>query len=422
MVLLKNEEQLLPLAKTGKIALIGALSERVRYQGGGSSHVNPTKLDSIQEEIRKAASEEAEIIYAQGYDLDSDENDMALLNDAKRIASEAHTVVLFVGLPDRYESEGYDRTYLDLPANQCHLIEQVASVQPNIVMVLSNGAPVVMPWLGRVKAVLEAYLGGQALGGAIADLSFGDTNPSGKLAETFPQHVKHNPSHPFFPGERDHVEYREGLFVGYRYYEAKEIEPLFPFGYGLSYTTFEYSNLKLDSPEITDRDTLQVSLDVKNTGIRLGKETVQLYVRDVASSVIRPEKELKGFEKVELAPGETITVTFTLDKRSFAYYNVDLSDWHVESGEFELLIGSSSRDITLRASVTVRSTQEIVTAIHRNTTIGDLMANPKTALILQQLRDKRPELAPSDAVSSEMMAAMIRDLPLRTFLSLVGGG
>ncbi|WP_340389928.1 fibronectin type III-like domain-contianing protein [Paenibacillus sp. FSL E2-0151] len=218
------------------------------------------------------------------------------------------------------------------------------------------------------------------------------------------------------------MEYREGLFVGYRYYEAKEIEPLFPFGYGLSYTTFEYSNLKLDSPEITDRDTLQVSLDVKNTGIRLGKETVQLYVRDVASSVIRPEKELKGFEKIELAPGETITVTFTLDKRSFAYYNVDLSDWHVESGEFELLIGSSSRDITLRASVTVRSTQEIVTAIHRNTTIGDLMANPKTALILQQLRDKRPELAPSDAVSSEMMAAMIRDLPLRTFLSLVGGG
>ncbi|MEK3794703.1 glycoside hydrolase family 3 C-terminal domain-containing protein [Paenibacillus sp. FSL R7-0204] len=423
MVLLKNEDQLLPLAKKGKIAIIGALSERVRYQGGGSSHVNPTRLDSIQEEIRKAAGEGAEIIFAQGYDLDRDDSDEVLLDEAKRIAGEAQTVVLFIGLPDRYESEGYDRKHLDLPANQCRLIEQVASVQPNIVVVLSNGAPVVMPWLGRVKAVLEAYLGGQALGGAIADLLFGDANPSGKLAETFPKHVKQNPSHPYFPGERDRVEYREGLFVGYRYYEAKDIEPLFPFGYGLSYTTFEYSNLKLASKEITDRDTLQVSVDVKNTGSRSGKETVQLYIRDVESSVIRPEKELKGFTKVELAPFETKTVTFTLNKRSFAYYNVDLSDWHVESGEFELLIGSSSRDIASRTSVTVQSTQEIIAPVHRNTTIGELMANPKTAPILEQLRNRNKQtgFAPSDAVSSEMMAAMLRDLPLRTFLSLVGG-
>lgn len=421
MVLLKNEDQLLPLAKTGKIAVIGALAERVRYQGGGSSHVNPTKLDSIREEIKKSADGSAEIVYTQGYDLDSDENDTTLLDEAKRIAGEADTAILFVGLPERYESEGYDRTHLKLPANQCHLIEQVSSVQPNIVVVLSNGAPVVMPWLGRVKAVLEAYLGGQALGGAIADLLFGDANPSGKLAETFPKHVKHNPSHPYFPGEGDVVEYREGLFVGYRYYDAKEIEPLFPFGYGLSYTTFEYSKLKLESLEITDQDTLRVDVDVKNTGTRSGKEIVQLYVRDLESSVIRPEKELKGFAKVELAPGETKTVTFTLDQRSFAYYNVDLKDWHVESGEFELLVGCSSREIVLRDTVKVRSTQEIVPIFHRNTTLGELMANPKTAPILQQLRQRRLNVGPSEAVSSDMLAAMLRYMPIRALMSFSHG-
>lgn len=422
MVLLKNDDELLPLAKTGRIALIGALAERARYQGGGSSHVNPTKLDSIYEEMKQSANGETEILFAQGYNLDIDENDSVLLDEAKRIAGEADTAILFVGLPERYESEGYDREHLELPANQSHLIEQISTVQSNIVVVLSNGAPVVMPWLGRVKAVLEAYLGGQALGGAVADLLFGDANPSGKLAETFPKHVKHNPSHPYFPGEGDSVEYREGLFVGYRYYDEKEIEPLFPFGFGLSYTTFEYSNIKLDSMEITDQDTLQVSVDVKNTGTRSGKEIVQLYVRDVDSSVIRPEKELKGFEKVELAAGETKTITFTLDRRSFAYYNVDLKDWHVESGEFELLVGCSSRDILLRASVKVQSTKEIIPTFHRNTTLGELMANPRTAPILQQLQMMNiSSTGPSQAISSDMIAAMVRYMPLRTLMSFSRG-
>ena len=201
---------------------------------------------------------------------------------------------------------------------------------------LSNGSPIEMPWLGSVKAALKAYLGGEALGGAIADLLFGDANPCGKLAETFPKFLKHNPSHPYFPSDGDRVEYREGIFVGYRYYEAKDIEPLFPFGFGLSYTSFDYSELVINKNQITDTETVQVSLKVKNTGSRSGKKTVQFYVRDIESSVQRPEKELKGFVKVALQPGEEQMVTFTLNKRSFAFYNVELKDWHAETGDFEI--------------------------------------------------------------------------------------
>ncbi|WP_028611663.1 beta-glucosidase [Paenibacillus harenae] len=422
MVLMKNEDNLLPLPKAGRIAVIGSLAEQVRYQGGGSSHINPTKLDNIREEIEKSAGSGASVFYAQGYDLDRDDTVDELLEEATKLAADCDTAVLFIGLPDRYESEGYDRTHLNLPANQIHLIEQIASVQPKLAVVLSNGAPVVMPWLGKVKAVLEAYLGGQAVGGAVADLLFGDANPSGKLAETFPMSMKHNPSHPYFPGEGDRVEYREGIFVGYRYYEAKDIEPLFPFGFGLSYTTFAYSDLTMDKHELTDQETVQVSVNVKNTGSRAGKEIVQLYVRSAASSVVRPEKELKGFAKVAIAPGEQKTVSFTLDKRSFAYYNTDLCNWHAESGEYEILIGSSSCEIALRSAVNVQSTTEIVPVFHRNTTLGDIMENPKTRPVLEYLQGMfNQSISPSEAVSSEMMMAMMRYMPLRALLPWSNG-
>ena len=421
MVLLKNDDQLLPLAKTGKIAVIGALAEQVRYQGGGSSHINPTKLDNIHAEIVKSAGSGAEVYFAQGYDLASDDIADAQVEEARELAASSHVAVLFVGLPDRYESEGYDRTHLNLPANQIHLIEQVAAVQPNTIIVLSNGAPIVMPWLDRVKAVLEAYLGGQAVGGAVADLLFGDANPSGKLAETFPRSLKQNPSHPYFPGEGDRVEYREGIFVGYRYYEAKDIEPLFPFGYGLSYTTFSYSDLVIDKSNVTDQEKVQVSVKIKNTGSRFGQEIVQLYVRNSASSVIRPEKELKGFAKLALGPGEEQTAIFTLDKRSFAYYNVELADWHVETGEYEILIGGSSQNLVLKRSINVQSSAEIVPTFHRNTTLGELMENPKTAQILAQLQGMAPESEQSDAVSQDMMMAMMRYMPLRALLPFTGG-
>ncbi|HUM44639.1 MAG TPA: glycoside hydrolase family 3 C-terminal domain-containing protein, partial [Fervidobacterium sp.] len=348
MVLLKNQDNILPLKKEGTIAIIGAFAKKPRYQGGGSSHVNPTKLDNALEEIEKLVQGKAKIIYEEGYNLDNDEMNQELIDKAKETAKKSNVAIIFAGLPDRYESEGYDRTHMKMPENHNKLIEEISKVQPNTIVVLSNGAPVEIPWIDKVKGLLESYLGGQAGGGAVADILFGEVNPSGKLAETFPKKLSHNPSYLNFPGEGNKVEYREGVFVGYRYYDKKEIEPLFPFGYGLSYTTFEYTDIIVDKKEITDKETIEVKVKVKNTGKVKGKEIVQLYVRDVESKVNRPEKELKGFEKIELAPGEEKTVTFKLDKRSFAYYNTEIRDWYVESGEFEILVGKSSKEIELK--------------------------------------------------------------------------
>ncbi|MEH7491276.1 glycoside hydrolase family 3 C-terminal domain-containing protein [Neobacillus niacini] len=427
MVLLKNEDAILPLEKSGTVAVIGGFAQNPRYQGGGSSHINPTKLENILEEIDTVSGENTTVLYAQGYNLKSDVVEEALINEAKEVAANADSVILFAGLPDRYESEGYDREHLRMPQNHVRLIEAVAEVNSNIVVVLSNGAPIEMPWLGHVKAVLEGYLGGQALGGAIADLLFGDANPSGKLAETFPAVLRDNPSFLNFPGEGDKVEYKEGIFVGYRYYDKKKIEPLFPFGYGLSYTTFEYSNLIVDKKDIKDSDTLTVTVTVRNTGYAAGKEIVQLYVQDSASSVIRPEKELKGFEKVELQPGEEKSVTFTLDKRSFAYYNVELKDWHVETGDFEIHIGKSSSDIVLSETVHVQSTVTVPKLVHRNTTIGDLLADPMLAPVAQDMLAKFSEGNPMmnmdemDPETADMMAAMMKFMPLRALVNFSQG-
>ena len=418
MVLLKNEDGILPLAKSGQLAIIGEFAKTPRYQGGGSSHVNPTKLDDAFAELQAAAGDAVSFLYAQGYELASDDIDDHLLQEARDTAAKADAAVLFLGLPDRYESEGYDRSHLSLPASHLALIGAVAEVQSKIIVVLSNGSPVEMPWLPQTKAVLEGYLGGQAFGGAVADLLFGAVSPSGKLAETFPLKLSDNPSFLNFPGEGDTVEYKEGLFVGYRYYDTKEIEPLFPFGFGLSYTEFEYSNLMLDQNSIKDTDTVQVTVTVKNTGGRAGKEIVQLYVCDIESSVIRPLQELKGFEKIELQPGEAREVTFTLNKRSFAYYNVKLADWHVESGMFNIAVGSSSRDIRLTAALEVVSTTKLTEKFHRNTTVGDLLANPLTA---DKAKNYSSIFGFEDAMDDnpEMFLAMMRYMPLR---ALIGFG
>ncbi|MDF2788121.1 MAG: glycosyl hydrolase [Neobacillus sp.] len=416
MVLLKNEDGILPLKKEGTIAVIGEFAKTPRYQGGGSSHVNPTRLENIFDEIQKVASTST-VVYAQGYDLKRDEIDEKLLAEAREAAIQSDVAVLFVGLPDRYESEGYDREHLRIPANHQILIEAVAEVQPNVVVVLSNGAPVEMPWLSKAKGLLEAYLGGQALGGAIADLLFGEVSPSGKLAETFPKELRHNPSYLNFPGEGDKVEYKEGIFVGYRYYDAKAIEPLFPFGYGLSYTSFDYSNLKIDKAEMDDTETVQISVSVKNSGEVAGKEIVQLYVRDIESTVIRPEKELKSFEKVELQPGEEKEVNFILDKRAFAYYNVDIQDWHVESGLFEILVGKSSAEILLTGSIQVNSTVAVRKLVHRNTTMGDVLTEPALSPILKEAIEKLNGVGPfamaADPDAEEMFQAFMKFLPLR---------
>jgi len=424
-ILLKNEDEILPLKKKGIIALIGAFAKNPRYQGLGSSHVNPTMLDTAYEEILREVEGKAEILYADGYRLDSDMIDEKLIAEAKEIAKKSEVAVIFAGLPEKYESEGYDRKHMKIPKNHNKLIEEVSKVQKNSVVILSNGAPVEMPWVDRVKGILETYLGGQGWGRAVADVLFGAVSPSGKLAETFPKKLSDNPSYLNFPGEDDRVEYREGIFMGYRYYDKKEMDVLFPFGYGLSYTTFEYSDLRLDKKEMTEQDTLRVSVKVKNMGKMLGKEIVQLYVRDVESSVIRPEKELKGFEKVELNPGEEKEVIFTLDKRAFAYYNVDLKDWHVESGEYEVLIGKSSRDIVLKDTVYVKSTVQIRKKFHRNSTIEDVIEDPVASEIfkpiIQQLIKQHPVFATSERNVIEMFKEMMRYMPLRNLISFSNG-
>ncbi|HDX9656025.1 TPA: glycoside hydrolase family 3 C-terminal domain-containing protein [Bacillus toyonensis] len=420
MVMLQNEDSILPLKKEGTVAVIGEFTKQPRYQGGGSSHINPTKLESIFEELEMVSGEKTNILFAQGYDLASDDVDENLINEAKKIAESADTAVLFVGLPDRYESEGFDRKHLQMPENHVQLIEAIAEVQSNIVVVLSNGAPIEMPWIGKVKGILEGYLGGQALGGAIADLLFGDANPSGKLAETFPEVLSDNPSYLNFPGEGDKVEYKEGVFVGYRYYDAKNIEPLFPFGFGLSYTNFEYSKLSISKNEIKDTDTVSVLVNVKNAGSIAGKEIVQLYIKDVESSMIRPEK-------VELQPGEEKTVSFTLNNRSFAYYNVELKDWHVETGEFEILVGKSSREIVLQDNIFVQSTTIIKKTVHRNTLLGDIFADRMLAPIAKELMEKAlkdspfASMAEGDSDASEMMDAMLNYMPLRALVNFSAG-
>jgi beta-glucosidase len=424
MVLLKNEGNILPLESNLDVAIIGEFAKIPRYQGGGSSHINPTKLDQPYEEIRNIAGKSSDIKYAQGFEIDSEKVDQALINEAKKIAERAEVAVLFIGLPDHYESEGYDREHLRIPENQKLLIEEIAKVQQNIIVVLSNGSPIEMPWINKVKGIIEGYLGGQASGGAVADVLYGKVNPSGKLAETFPMRLSDNPSYLNFPGEGDRVDYKEGIFIGYRYYDMKEIEPLFPFGYGLSYTDFEYSNLVIDQQNIKDTDSVNVSVTIKNIGQRRGKEVIQLYIKDVESTVIRPKQELRDFAKVDLQPTEETTITFSLDKKAFAYYHVDIKDWYVESGQFEILIGKSSRDIKLKGMVTVESTSIVASKIHKNTTFGDLLAHPgfteDDSNLIAEAIGQIPFSAEEEG-STKMEEAFLAYMPLRTLVSFSQG-
>lgn len=428
MVLLKNEG-VLPLPTQGKkIAFIGKFAEAPRFQGGGSSHINSFKITGALEAVKEVA----QVTYAQGYDIKEDVIDQDMLNQAVETAKEADVAVIFAGLPDAFESEGYDRSHMRMPQCQNTLISEIAKVQENVVVVLHNGSPVEMPWADEVKGILEAYLGGQAVGQAEVDVLFGKANPCGKLAETIPYKLADNPSYLNFPGDGQTVEYNEGVFVGYRYYDTKEMPVRYPFGYGLSYTTFEYSDLQLSADRIKDTDTLKVTLKVKNTGDRAGKEIVQLYVADKTGAACRPVKELKNFVKVELQPQEEKTVEMELDKRSFAWYNTQIHDWYAASGEYEILAAASSRDIRLKKTVYVESTTELPIHVHMNTTIGELLENPRTKAVIEGMTDsliqhmggssgdEEEESAASEAISKEMSLKMMENSPLRTLRSFMG--
>lgn len=383
MVLLKNDG-ILPLMSQKHIAVIGRSAKDAYFQGGGSSHINPTQVDNPFEELLKLAGD-AELSYAEGYPAD-ESFDQALIDEACNHARSAEVAILYICLPASKESEGYDRQDLDLTAHQVALIKAVASVQSNTVVILNNGAPVVMSeWVDGAAAVLEAWMMGQAGGGAIADVLYGKVNPSGKLAETFPLKLVDTPAYINYPGENGAVRYGEGIFIGYRYYDKKEIPPLFPFGYGLSYTTFDYQNPRVSSQTFRDVDGLNVSVEVINTGAVAGKEVVQVYVHDHQSRLVRPAKELKGFAKVELQPGETKTVTIALDFRAFAYYDPAYKLWITEDGEFDILIGASSSDIRHRLQVTLQSTLELPSSLDRDSTLREWLEDPRGMMVLTSL-------------------------------------
>lgn len=388
-VLLKNNG-ILPLKKYERIAVIGRAAENAHFQGGGSSHINPTHVAAPLKELH-ALIPGASFTYDEGYPEDDNFRE-DMISRAVEIARSADVAMLFIALPTYKESEGYDRVDLDLTVQQVALIKAVAKAQPNTVVILNNGAPVAMSsWIDGVAAVLESWMMGQAGGGAIADVLTGKVNPSGKLAETFPIKIADVPAHINWPGGHGEVRYGEGIFIGYRYYDAKEMPVLFPFGFGLSYTTFSYSNPRLSSSTIKDVDGVIISVDVTNTGSVKGKEIVQIYVHDQKSELVRPQKELKGFAKVELKPGETKTVTIQLDFRSFAYYHPEYRQWITETGDFDILIGASAADIRFRETVSLVSTLDLPCLIDKESTIKEWMSDPRSKDVLAPIMKKMEE-------------------------------
>lgn len=353
MVLLKNDDAILPLKKGQKVAIIGEMAKAPRFQGAGSSVINPTKLDNAYDELSKLG---VDMLYAAGYEKGKDEVNASLVNEAVEAAKKADVAVVFAGLTEEFEGEGYDRLNIEMPNSHNNLVSAVAKANPNTVVVLAGGSVVNIKWLDEVKALLNSGLGGQAGGAAVANILTGAVNPSGKTSETYPLSFDENPTFGNYPGGPVTSEHRESVYIGYRYYDKANKDVLFPFGYGLSYTTFEYSDIKLSADSIKDSDTVTVSFKLKNTGDVDGAEIAQVYVADKESTIYRPVKELRGFKKVFLKAGEEKEVYVELSKRAFAFYNVELGDWMVETGEFDILIGASSRDIKLSATMTVTST------------------------------------------------------------------
>lgn len=414
MVLLKNEDATLPVAKGAKIAVIGEFARTPRYQGAGSSLINPTKLTSFLDAIeeRGVAAD-----FAPGFTLDDAAQDPALTEQAVTAAQQADVVLLFLGLPSAYESEGFDRTTLDIPAKQVEVLDAVAAANPNVAVVLSNGSVVSMPWRGRAKAILETWLLGQAGGAALADVIFGDETPSGKLAQTIIDDVNDDPSAMNWPGEEGHVDYGEGVFVGYRYHDTFRKQVTYPFGYGLSYATFDVHDATVAK---TGPRTAEVTVTVTNTSDVAGAETVQVYVAPPKAKVARPVHELKGFAKVALEPGESKNVTIALDDRAFAYWSERFDDWHVEGGTYTVEVGVSSRDIISRLDVEIDDDGKIMN-LDEWSTFGEWLDDPIGAPILQHVLDDMGKEAGRPIIpDSALMVMFLRSMPLRSLSVILG--
>lgn len=410
-VLLKNTG-VLPLRRDQKLAYLGGYAQKPRYQGGGSSHINATRVPGA------LSLAPAGTVYVPGF-VDETAQD---LDAAVAAAREAEAAVIFAGLPDSFECEGYDRSHMRLPESQNQLIERVAAVQPHTVVVLHCGSPVELPWADRVAAILCLYLGGEGAGEAADALLYGDANPSGHLAETWPLRLEDNPSYLNFPGDEYAVDYAEGIWVGYRYYDKKQMEVRFPFGHGLSYTDFALSNARLSAGRMTEGETVTVSAEVTNTGKAAGAAVVQLYVASGQDQ--RPVRELQGFAKVDLAPGETKTVTMDLTARSLSYYEPALDDWYAPAGTYTLELGWSSRDLVCSLPLTFETQRLLPLPITRDTAVGQLLHDPRTAGLIADyiargssfLEDRQESDAAKEAITDEMHRQMIENAPLRQML------
>ena len=410
-VLLKNTG-VLPLRRAQKLAYLGGYAQKPRYQGGGSSHINATRVPGA------LSLAPAGTVYVPGF-VDETAQD---LDAAVAAAREAEAAVIFAGLPDSFECEGYDRSHMRLPESQNQLIERVAAVQPNTVVVLHCGSPVELPWADRVAAILCLYLGGEGAGEAADALLYGDANPSGHLAETWPLRLEDNPSYLNFPGDEYTVDYAEGIWVGYRYYDKKQMEVRFPFGHGLSYTEFTLSNARLSAGRMTEGEAVTVSAEVTNTGKAAGAAVVQLYVASGQDQ--RPVRELQGFAKVDLAPGETKTVTMDLTTRSLSYYEPALDDWYAPAGTYTLALRWSSRDRGCSLPLTFETQRLLPLPITRDTAVGQLLNDPRTAELVASyiargssfLEDRQESDAAKEAITDEMHRQMIENAPLRQML------
>ena len=461
-VLLKNDDNALPLRPDSRIAVIGAFAKQPRYQGTGSSRVTPTRLDRAFDAMRYiiGGHDAAHpLLYAPGYDPELSQPDPQLIDEARAVAADADTAVVFAGLPTVYESEGFDRAHLRLPEQHDRLIEAVCAANPNTVIVLANGAPVEMPWVDSPKAILEAYLGGQAGGPAVADILFGRRTPCGKLAETFPLRQADIPSDQWFPGANRQVQYREGLYVGYRYFDSFQRPVLFPFGHGLSYTRFDYQDLHVTRQE---GQPCRIALTLTNAGDVYGAEIVQVYVHTVnGSGPYRPEQELRGFRKVALEAGENQALTIELDRNAFAFYNVEAGDWTPAPGEYEIRVGASSRDIRLRQRLVVDTNSgqqdapesdandgpvfedgrlkvddatfaamlgnpvpppQGVRPFHLNSTLSELEATWLGRLVANRFKAHFAErMGGQDAATQKMIEQMADNMTLRSLVLFLGG-
>lgn len=421
-VLLENNG-ILPLKSGQRVVYIGEYAEKPRYQGGGSSHIETSRVTSA---LDAAKAKGRQVSYVKGFPADQDTLDKVALQSAVDAAKNADVAVIFAGLPDSFESEGIDRKNMMIPACQTAMIEAVAAVQPNTVVVLHNGSPVECPWAEKAAAILEMYLGGEGVGEATDQLLYGEANPCGRLAETFPLRLEDTPCYLSFPGDGKTARYGEDVFVGYRYYDTKKLPVRWAFGHGLSYTTFAYANLKLSTGALDDIGSVTVTVDVTNTGKMTGKEVVQLYVSDRNGTPERPAKELKGFAKVSLAPGETKTVAMTLTARDLSYYREDLHDWYAPSGNYEVMVGHASDEIALTVTLGFTTAKVIPLVVTPTTTIGELMAHPVTAAMFTQLSSAAMGGAGLDIGSTglgELMATevaqeLINGMPLKSLFGV----